>query len=83
MYPIKLRGQGLACISYTHLRDVDDQSLVELVDGVAVQLRGVGDELDQVGHRFVPHVVPCLGEWRSNRKHTLAHSINSIAGSSS
>lgn len=46
----------------THLGDVSDQRPVQLVDGVTVQLGGVGDQLDQVGHRFVPHVAPCLAE---------------------
>lgn len=43
-----------------HLRDVCEQGPVQLVDGVAVKLRGVGDQLDQVGHRLVPHVAPRL-----------------------
>lgn len=53
----------------TDLRDVTEQSPVELVNGVTVELWSVGNELNQVGHRFVSHVAPCLAEWVSNTKH--------------
>lgn len=49
-------------MSGRYLGDVGDQRPVQLVDGVTVQLGGVGDQLDEVGHRFVPHVAPCLAE---------------------
>lgn len=58
----------------THLGDVSDQRPVQLVDSVAVQLGGVGDQLDQVGHRFVPHVTPCLAEQEdSSQTRMLRH----------
>lgn len=82
--PLKHRSAPLRTGSakrHTHLRDVSDQSPVELVDGVTVQLWGVGDQLDQVGHRFIPHVAPCLAEWRSE-SNTSTHSISLIAGPS-
>lgn len=63
---------------HTHLRDVIEQSPVKLVDSVAVQLRGVGDELDQVGHSFIPHVAPCLAEWESeSNTRTKLHQLDS------
>lgn len=55
----------LRLVTHTHLRDVCKQGSVELVDGVTVQLWGVGDELDQVGHRLISHVTPRLAEWKS------------------
>lgn len=63
---------------YTHLGDVSDQRPVQLVDGVTVQLRGVGDQLDQIGHRFVPHVTPCLAERRS-QSNGGTHPVSSTA----